>query len=159
MWKHGSSYYIEPALQFEILGAIITATEMAQFVAKGMRFDSEHDQEHFVYEMSWAIFNGVTGKVNMASAQSERTRVRRLWVELHPPNHAGYYYCHVGSEWVHIDAAELDHIIPSSVERINTDEPGWDRKLRMACHDHNYQKGSSIVESKTLEIAPPDGEL
>lgn len=92
------------------------------------------------------------------SAPSEKARVRKLWVKLHPPNHQGYYYCHVGGEWVHVDMAELDHIIPSSVERINTDESGWDDKLRMACGPHNYLKGSGVVESATREIAPPDGD-
>lgn len=159
MWKHGSNFYTEPGLFFDVLGTTITATEMAEFVAKDMTFESEHAQEHFVHEMGWAIFNGVTRKVTMANAQAERARVRRLWIQLHQPNHAGYYYCHIGGEWVHIDVAELEHLVPSSVERINTDELGWDQKLRMACHVHNYQKGSRIVESKTLEFAPPDGEL
>lgn len=92
---------------------------------------------------------------------------RPAWVRLHPPNHAGYYFCHICGGWVHEDAAELDHIIPASVERIDMDEPGWDDKLRMAhawpveingvvrCIG-NRGKGSTQIISATLEIAPGD---
>lgn len=149
MSKHG--------LNFSISGATITVEEMGEFVASIMAFDSEHQQELFAHDACHAIFNGVARKVEMASAQAERARVRREWIKLHPPNHAGYYYCHIGGEWVHIDNAQLEHITPSSRERIDTSEPGWDDKLRMACGPHNFQKGSrQDIPSATMEIAPFD---
>lgn len=144
-------------LKFEIQDATITVDEMGRWVANIIsEFPTEHMQERFARDVAHTIFEGVARKVYMTKAQQERSRVRKLWVELHPPNHAGYYYCHIGGEWIHKESAELDHIIPSSVERINTDEPGWDDKLRMACSPHNYWKGSKQVDSVTLEIAPPD---
>lgn len=152
MSKHG--------LSFSINGAVITVEEMGVFVASVMEFNSEADMEHFAHDATHAILTGVARKVEMASAQAERARVRREWIKLHPPNHAGYYYCHIGGEWVHIDSAQLEHIVPSSRERIDTDEPGWDDKLRMACSPHNFQKGSrQDIPSKTMEIAPPDEAL
>lgn len=95
--------------------------------------------------------------MHMANARSEQARIKKLWMSLHPPNFDGYYYCHIGGEWVHQDVAELEHIVPKSIAgQVNTDKPGWDEKLRMACHWHNSEKSSSTVESKTLEYAPPD---
>lgn len=84
--------------------------------------------------------------------------VRRIWIADNPPNHAGYYYCHIFGEWVHIDVMELDHVVPGSVAVVDMSQPGWQKKLRPACHVHNYQKGSRIVPSATLEIRPPDEE-
>lgn len=150
MSKHGLRFYIE--------GAEISVDEMGDWVASLVRFPSEKNQEDFAHDATRAIFNGVAGKVMMAKARAEHARVRKLWIGLHPPNFAGYYYCHIGGEWVHIDVAELDHIVPGSVQRINTDEPGWDEKMRMACGPHNQWKGSRIVPSATLEFAPPDEE-
>lgn len=150
MSKHGLSFYIE--------GAKVSVDEMGEMVAGVMQFDSEHEQELFAHDAAHAIFDGIARKVAMASAAAEKARVRRLWIADNPPNHAGYYYCHIGGEWVHIDAAELDHIVPSSVERINTDDPDWQDKMRMACIPHNRWKGSKIVPSATREIRPPDEE-
>lgn len=150
MSKHGLSFYIE--------GAKISVDEMGEMVAGVMRFNSERDQELFADDAAHAIFEGIVKKVEMGKAQAEKARVRRLWIADNPPNHAGYYYCHIGGEWVHIDAAELDHIVPSSVERINTDDPDWQDKMRMACVPHNRWKGSKIVPSATREIRPPDEE-
>lgn len=159
MSKHNlNSSTKDHGLYFHIEGARITVDEMGKWAADIVRWPSEAVMEDFAHDVTHAIFIGVAGKVRMAKADQERARVHRLWVKLHPPNHAGYYYCHIGGEWVHQDGAELDHIVPSSVQKINTDIPGWDEKLRMSCHDHNFQKGSSIVKSVTLEIAPPDGE-
>ena len=92
------------------------------------------------------------------SASSKWTVVRRQWIKLHPPNHTGYYYCHIGGEWVHINSADLEHLVPKSVAGpIDMDEPGWDDKLRMACRRHNSEKGSrQDVPSATLEFAPGD---
>ncbi len=147
-------------LNFSISGAVITVEEMGECVASAMTFNSEADQERFAHDAAHAILIGVAGKVEMANAAAERARVRREWIKLHPPNHAGYYYCHIGGEWVHIDSSQLEHIVPSSRERIDTDEPGWDDKLRMACGPHNFQKGSrQDIPSATLEIAPPDEAL
>ena len=148
MWRHGLDFYID--------GATITVEEMAQCVTDIMRFTSEAEQEEFCHEATHAILNGVARKVYMAKASAEHARVRRLWIADNPPNHAGYYYCHIGGEWVHIDVAELEHIVPGSVKKINTDEPGWQDKMRMACMPHNRWKGSRIVPSATLEIRPPD---
>lgn len=146
-------------LTFSIEGAVITVDEMGHWIADLIEnFESEAMQEAFARDAAHQIFIGVGEKVEMAKAAAEKARVRRLWIGLHPPNHAGYYYCHIGGEWVHIDVAELEHIIPSSVEKINTDEPGWDDKLRMSCHVHNFLKGSKRMASATMEIAPPDGD-
>lgn len=150
MSKHDLDFYID--------GAKISVGEMAEFVTGILRFDSEHEQELFAHDATHAIYEGVARKVKMSKAQSEKQRVRKLWVSLHPPNHAGYYFCHIGGEWVHKDMAELEHIVPSSVKQINTDEPDWDEKLRMACSPHNFWKSSKIVESATMEIAPLDEE-
>ncbi len=148
MSKHGLSFYIE--------GAKVSVDEMGEMVAGVMHFDSEHEQEMFAHDAAHAIFDGIARKVAMASAAAEKARIRRLWIADNPPNHAGYYYCHIYGEWVHIDAMELDHIVPSSVERINTDDPDWQDKLRPACIPHNRWKGSRIVPSATREIRPPD---
>lgn len=148
----------KPGLNFFIEGVQISAAELGEYVTRRVSFSSEQNQEEFSHMAGWAIFNGVARKVTMSHAQAEHARVRKLWIALHPPNHAGYYYCHIGGEWVHFTASALDHIVPGSVERINTDTPGWDDKMRMSCNPHNFTKGSSLVESATLEIAPPDGE-
>lgn len=151
MSKHGLSFYIE--------GAQISVDEMGQWVADQVNFSSEKMMEDFAHDATHAILDGVTKKVMMAKAQAEKARVRRLWIADNPPNHAGYYYCHIGGEWVHIDVAELEHIVPSSVQRINTEEPGWQDKLRMACIPHNRMKGSrQDIPSATMEIRPPDEE-
>lgn len=150
MSKHGLSFFIE--------GAEISVDEMGVWVSTVASFPSEHLQECFAHDATHAIFEGVARKVEMAKAQSEHARIRKLWIADNPPNHAGYYYCHIGGEWTHKDVSELDHIVPGSVERINTEEPGWQDKMRMACGPHNRWKGSRIVPSATLEIRPPDEE-
>ena len=105
----------------------------------------------------------------MGKAENENKRVGRTWVHLHPPNHAGYYYCHLCGGWVHESEAELEHLTPKSVEKIDMSKPGWDDKLRMAhifpvrnmagkivCIG-NREKGSrQDIPSVTMEIAPPD---
>lgn len=147
-------------LTFSIGGADISVDERGAWVASMInKWDSEETMEAFGRDAAHVICRGVEGKVFMAKARSEHARIRKAWIALHPPNHAGYYYCHIGGEWVHISAAELEHIIPGSVQRINTDEPGWDDKLRMACSPHNFLKGSARVASATMEIAPPDGDM
>lgn len=150
MSKHGLSFYIE--------GAKISVDEMGEWAASVIRFESEKAQEECTHDMVHAIFEGVARKVEMASATAEKARVRRLWIADNPPNHAGYYYCHIGGEWVHIDMMELDHIKASSKERINTDDPDWQNKLRPSCIPHNRWKGSRSVPSATREIRPPDEE-
>lgn len=144
-------------LFFEIEGARISVDEMGQWAARRVNFNSEADAEEFGRDIAHTLYEGVARKVYIVKANSERQRVRREWIALHPPNHAGYYYCHIGGEWVHIEAADLEHITPASVERIDTSVPGWDEKLRMACRPHNTMKGSrQDVPSATLEYAPPD---
>lgn len=145
-------------LWFDIEGAEISVDEMGSWIARIIHWPSEASMEAFAHDATHAICSGVRKKVDMAKAQTERARVRRLWVKMHPPNHAGYYYCHIGGEWVHIDVAELEHIEPLSREKIDTDAPDWDQKLRMACGPHNFLKGSKRVPSATMEIAPSDGE-
>lgn len=88
----------------------------------------------------------------------------------HPPNHAGFYYCHLCGGWVHIHSADLDHVTPKSLRGAGLD-PNSDDNQRMSHHwpviapdgstfcIGNAQKGSQAVESKTMEIAPPDEEL
>ncbi len=148
MSRHGLSFFIE--------GATISVDDIAEMVAGKMRFDSEHMQEEFQHDVTHWILKGVGEKVMRVKAASDKARVRRLWVNDNPPNHAGYYYCHIGGEWVHIDVMELDHIKASSKERINTDAPDWQNKLRPSCIPHNRWKGSRDVPSATLEIRPPD---
>ena len=95
--------------------------------------------------------------------------VRASWMSRNPPNHAGFYYCHICGGWVHQDQAELDHVTPKSVRR--GEDPNRDDNLRMAhawaVYDNqgrkicigNREKGSTRVESATLDICPPDEEL
>lgn len=162
MSKHGVSFYIE--------GAEISIDEMGQWAADIVAWHDEHTMELFQKDAAESIYQGIFRKVEMTKAQVERARVRRLWKHMHPPNFSGFYYCHICGGWVHEDVAELDHIVPSSVERIDTDVPGWDDKLRMAHalpQEHNGKvycignqlKGSTRVVSKTMEIAPPDEAL
>lgn len=93
---------------------------------------------------------------------------RAAWEKRNPPNHAGYYYCHICGGWVHRDQAELDEIVPKSTPM--GQDPYRDDNRRMAhafpqtklngevyCIG-NRGKGSMQVPSATLEIAPPDGE-
>lgn len=146
-------------LTFTIKGVTIGVDEMGQWAAGIVSFDSEADQEAFGRDVAHAIFRKFAGRVEMATAQTEHARMRRKWIKLHPPNHAGYYYCHIGGEWVHIKFADLEHIVPGSREHIDMDVPGWDNKLRMACRPHNSMKGSrQDVPSTTLVYAPPDEE-
>ena len=161
MQKRSLSSYTEPdhGLRFSIEGADVSVDEMANWVASIIHFPSEHIQEHFAHDACHAILNGVGKKVTMAKAQAEWARIRRLWVKDNPPNHAGYYYCHIGGEWVHESQMELDHVVPKSLQKINTDDPDWQDKLRPSCGPHNFQKGSKVVPSATSEIRPPDGDF
>lgn len=147
-------------LSFFIEGAEITVDEMGQWVAAMVNFPSEALQEQFARDAAHEIYEGVGKKVVKARALNERAKIRRAWMALHPPNHAGFYYCHIGGEWVHQQTAELEDIVPVSVAGlVDMSEPGWDEKLRMACHTHNYLKGSrQDIPSATLEFAPPDEE-
>ncbi len=158
MQRQNSNYCTKPhGLFFEIEGVKFTVDEVGRWAAGIVNFDSESDEELFSRDVAHEVCIQVARKVKMGRAQAEHARVRREWIKLHPPNHAGFYYCHVGGEWVHINSADLEHTTPGSVERINTDEPGWDEKLRMACRPHNYLKGSrQDVKSTTLEFSPPD---
>lgn len=156
MSKHG--------LNFSINGASIEVEEMAEWVAGIMNFGSEATMERFTHDATHAIFEGVRGKVIMA----QEAQSRAAWVHRHPPNHAGYYYCHICGGWVHESEAELDEIEPRSYRR--GEDPLRDDNRRMAHawpqHDPqgkvvcvgNRGKGSSQIESKTLEISPPDME-
>lgn len=151
---------MKSTIKFTIDGTEVDLSEMGEFAAEVVKFCSEADQERFGRDVSFAIYNGIARKVQMNKGQKERARVRKLWIKANPPNFSGYYYCHIGGEWVHESCSQLDHITPSSVEKIDTDEPGWMDKLRMSCGPHNMQKGSrQDIPSATLEIAPPDGEM
>ncbi len=136
----------------------ISTDEIGVWVASRIRWRSEANMEEFADFVTEAIDQQITRKVEMATRAAKDAAIRKAWVALHPPNHAGFYYCHIMGEWVHVDHAALEHIVPKSVAGpINMDEPGWDEKLRMACHPHNFLKGSSQnVKSATLEFAPPD---
>lgn len=158
MSKQNSNSSIKGNVEFAIEGAVFNNEDLGKYIAGRMYFPSERYQELFAGDVSNWILECVGKKVLVTKMQSEKARIRNLWKKLHPSNHAGYYYCHIGGEWVHESETELDHIVPSSVERINTEVPGWDNKLRMACVPHNFQKGSSRVKSATMEVAPLDEE-
>lgn len=158
MSKPSSNSFIKIAVGFEIEGTSFDNHDLGKYIAARMYFPSERCQEEFAEDVSTWILECIGDKVFIAKMESEKARIRNLWKKLHPSNHAGYYYCHIGGEWVHESEAELDHIVPSSVERINTEVPGWDNKLRMSCVPHNFQKGSSRVKSATMEVAPSDEE-
>lgn len=143
-------------LTFFIEGATVSVDEMGRWVAGIANFGSEHMQEEFGKDAACAIFRGLARKVGIAKMRDAFAAVRREWIKLNPPNHAGFYYCHIGGEWVHIEAMELDEIVPRSVAPVDMSQPDWQDKVRPACHQHNYQKGSRIVPSVTLEIRPPD---
>lgn len=154
-------------LIFTIQGATVTVDEMAQGVVDqciGMGVPSEHQQEMLVHDITHAIINTVAGKVRMADKNG-----RASWIERHPPNHAGFYFCHLCGGWVHVSQAELDHIEPRSVLR--GEDPDRDENRRMShawpviapdgtvvCPG-NRGKGSRNLPSVTMEIAPPDGEI
>jgi hypothetical protein len=88
-------------------------------------------------------------------------------VAKHPPNHAGYYFCHLCGGWVHIGESDLDHVTPKSLKGAGYN-PNSDDNQRMSHHwpvykpdgtihcIGNAQKGSQKVESVTMEIAPSD---
>jgi len=149
-------------LTFTIMGAEITVDEMGIWAAGVVHFSSEHNQEDFAHDVAHAIFDGVVGKVRLAKVSEERAQ----WVKRHPPNHAGFYYCHICGGWVHESEAELDHIEPKSVlggkdpdrddnRRMSHIWPQFDAHGKKTCMG-NRGKSSSKVTSKTLEIAPPD---
>lgn len=158
MSKHGLSFSIE--------GADISVDEMGAWVAGMMRFPSEHVQELFAHDATHAILDGVTRKVFDVKQRESRA----AWESRNPPNHAGFYYCHICGGWVHREQAELDHIVPTSVVEPGLD-PDRDSNRRMAhawavwspdgkkliCPG-NHGKGSRQIPSKTLEIRPPDEE-
>lgn len=161
MSRHSSRSYTDHAHDFIFMmeDAAITVDEMGNWVAGLIKnWESETIQESFAHDVSYTISRGIIRKVDMAKAQTEKTRIRNLWIKLNPPNHAGYYYCHIGGEWVSAQAMELEHIVPSSLESIDTDKPGWQDKLRPSCTIHNNLKGSRQIPSATLEIRPPDEE-
>jgi hypothetical protein len=153
-------------LRFFIDEAEVSVEEMGDYVASHVfHFDSERLQELCGRHISYAIFTCVGRKVY----ENRVATIRDGWIMRHPPNHAGYYYCHLCGGWVHYTQSELDHIEPRSVR--NGLDPGRDDNLRMS---HAWQvvdnqgkiicpgnrgKGSSRVESATLEIRPPDWEL
>jgi len=158
MSKHGLSFSIE--------GATISVDEMADYVATWVyRAPSERAQEDMAHQITHALMECVGKKVLVARADQSR----KAWVERHPPNHAGYYYCHLCGGWVHQSEAELDEIEPRSVRR--GEDPLRDDNRRMAhtwpitapdgtqvCPG-NRGKGSRAILSVTQEIAPPDTEL
>lgn len=157
-------------LSFYIEDAEISASEIAIYLTRHVFHTvSEAQMEEMTEDILEAILECVGKKVIMARATTEWARVRDAWKKKYPPNHAGYYYCHLCGGWVHENEAELDHIVPKSVHQQGVN-PNRDDNLRMAhampkfdpfgrrmCIG-NQLKGSSQVESKTLEIAPPDEE-
>lgn len=94
--------------------------------------------------------------------------IRSKWIKENPPNHAGYYYCHICGGWVHQYQAELDHVTPKSLWNTNIPEEKKILRMSHAWPQENLQgevycignrgKGSKQIESKTLEIAPYDEE-
>ena len=93
---------------------------------------------------------------------------RAQWIKDNPPNHAGYYLCHICGGWVHVDQAELDHVTPKSLWNTGI---GSEKKILRMSHAWpqtrpdgsvycigNRGKGSKQIESVTLEIAPGDEE-
>lgn len=152
----------KPGLSFFIEGARITVEEMGVFVTSCMMFDSEKAMEEFSQDAAEAIMKGVAKKVLMA----QEAQTRAAWISRHPPNHAGFYYCHICAGHVHVTAADLDEIDPRSFR--NGLDPLRDDNRRMAHAWPQYGpdgklycvgnrgKGSSQIESKTLDIAPPD---
>lgn len=154
MLKHGLNFFIS--------GAEITVDEMGDWCAASLDHVSEYEQEKTAHYLTHQIINGVMRKVKMAQETDDRT----AWVRRNPPNHAGYYYCHLCGGWVHIDQAELDHIDAKS--KLDGQNPNRDDNRRMA-HVYpiiapsgqkicpgNREKGSSTYQSVTLEIRPPD---
>lgn len=158
MLRHGLNFFIE--------GAEVSVDEIGDYIAATVgQVRSEHDQELLAHDITHAILECVGGKVLMARAETQRS----VWMRKHPPNHAGYYYCHLCAGWVHQTEAELDEIEPRSYRR--GQNPLRDDNRRMAhawpqmspdgkqtCPG-NRGKGSSQMPSATLEIAPPDMEL
>lgn len=156
----------KPNLSFFFDGAEITVDEMGAYVASNVFGNfSEYEMELLAKDISHAILGCVSRKVHMAKQVSDR----RDWVSRHPPNHAGFYYCHLCAGWVHESQAELDHVTPKSVRR--GEDPNRDDNRRMAhawpivapsgkliCPG-NRGKGSRSLPSMTMEIAPPDWEL
>ena len=66
-------------------------------------------------------------------------QTRKEWVKLNPPNHAGYYICAIGGEYIPADEMELDHI----QSRSRHPELRFDlNNLQPTCHNHNSEKGS-----------------
>src|SRR5665213_1596395 len=119
MLEHGLNFYIE--------GANITVYELGDYVDTWVyRGRSEHAQEEMAHQITHALIDCVTKKVNMAKADQSRV----AWMKRNPPNHAGYYYCHLCGGWVHQSEAELDEIEPRSVRR--GEDPLRDDNRRMA---------------------------
>src|ERR1700743_3564672 len=152
--KHGTFFVIE--------NTTITLDELASSVLEviaPITFGSEAKMELFAQDVACAMDRRIGEIIYMSHARAEAQRIRREWIKLHPTNHAGFYYCHKVGEWVHVETANIEHIVPKSREPIDTTVPGWDEKLRMACRPHNSLKGSrQDVASATLEYAPPDEE-
>lgn len=157
MSRHGLNFYIE--------GASITVEEMANWaVGRGM-FRSEQEQERAAHQAVHAIMDGIQKKIGVVVAEKNRAQ----WIRDNPPNHAGFYYCHLCAGWVHVDQAELDHIVPKSVHigeipdrddnrRMAHAWPQYDSTGKLVCVG-NREKGSRALPSKTLEIRPPDSEI
>lgn len=67
----------------------------------------------------------------------EWLKVRKAWLELHPPNHQGYWVCANCGKWV--GSVEVDHIL----SRSRRPDLRFDlTNLQPLCHRCNERKGS-----------------
>lgn len=74
---------------------------------------------------------------------------RKKYLELHPPNHEGYYICYLCHKWVTAEDITLDHVEARSHSahlRYNEDN------IEFCCGPCNSRKGSQSLENylKTL---------
>lgn len=153
-------------LVFTVFGARVPVEDIAAFVAaECIEVDSEHDAEEAAHDITHAIMEILGRRVMMARESKDRAG----WVSRNPPNHAGFYYCHLCGMWVHIDQADLDEVEPKSYRtgqdplrddnrRMSHAWPIVDASGKQLCPG-NRGKGSRQLPSATMEIAPPDGEI
>lgn len=77
------------------------------------------------------------------------TRIRKLWIQLHPPNHQGYYECYLCFRWITTDALTLDHV----KARSRYPELRFElNNLRPCCASCNREKGSKDLEEMIERI-------
>lgn len=160
MKQRDSNSYTDVSIE---VGLKDIGLHVASDVFKG--FTSEAEMERMGRDIARSMSNYLKEK----AVEKHVSDVRKKWMLRNPPNHAGFYYCHLCAGWVHVTQCELDHIEPkggyTGRDRNRDDNlrpahtwPVTDERNNMVCPG-NRGKGSATWPSATLDIRPEDEPL